>query len=56
MNFLTTTLPVRAYLFTFVVFVAVIIYVQNCFSVGSYSLKCSHLMNQIVIAIKEKTF
>ena len=36
------TLPLRAYLFTFAVFVAVIIYVQNGFSVGSYSLKCSH--------------
>ena len=34
MNFLTTTLPLRAYLFTFAVFVTVIIYVQNGFSVG----------------------
>ena len=40
MNFLTTTLPLRAYLFTFNVFVTVVIYVQNGFSVGSYSLKC----------------
>ena len=38
----TTTLPLRAYLFTFVVFVTVIIYVQNEFNVGNYSLKCSH--------------
>ena len=30
------------YLFTFNVFVAAIIYVQNGFSVGSYSLKCSY--------------
>ena len=29
MNFLTTTLPLRAYLFTFAVFVTVIIYVQT---------------------------
>ena len=42
MNFLTTTLPLRAYLFTFNVFVTAIIYVQNGFSVGSYSLKCSY--------------
>ena len=42
MNFLTTTLPLRAYLFTFNVFVTVVIYVQNGFSVGSYSLKCSY--------------
>ena len=38
MNFLTTTLLLRAYLFTFVVFVTVTIYVQNGFSVGSYSI------------------
>ena len=38
MNFLTTTLPLRAYLFTFAVFVTAIIYVQNGFSVGNYSL------------------
>ena len=37
MNFLTTTLPLRAYLFTFVVFVTVTICVQNGFSVGNYS-------------------
>ena len=42
MNFLTTTLPLRAYSFTFVVFVTVVIYVPNSFSVGNYSLKCSH--------------
>ena len=42
MNVLTTTLPLRAYLFTFVVFVAAIIYVQDGFSVGSYSLNCSY--------------
>ena len=42
LKFLTTTLPLRAYLCTFVVFVTVIIYVQNGFSVGNYSLKCSH--------------
>ena len=42
MNFLTTTLPLCAYLFTFNVFVTAIIYVQNGFSVGSYSLKCSY--------------
>ena len=42
MNFLTTQIPLRAHLFTFAVFVTVIIYVQNGFSVGSYSLKCSH--------------
>ena len=42
MNLLTTTLPLRVYLLTFVVFVTVIIYVQNGFSVGNYSLKCSH--------------
>ena len=41
-NFLTITLPLRAYLFTFNVFVTAIIYVQNGFSVGSYSLKCSY--------------
>ena len=41
-QFLTTTLPLRAYLFTFVAFVTVIIYVQNGFSVDNYSLKCSH--------------
>ena len=29
MNFLTTTLPLRAYLFTFAVFVTVITYVQT---------------------------
>ena len=40
MNFLTTTIPLRAYLFTFNVFVTAIIYVQNGLSVGSYSLKC----------------
>ena len=40
MNFLTTTLPLLAYLLTFNVFVTTIIYVQNGFSVGSYSLKC----------------
>ena len=34
----TTTLPLRAYLFTFAVFVTAIIYVQNGFSVGNYSL------------------
>ena len=38
MNFLTTTLPLRAYLFTFAVFVTAIIFVQNGFSVGNYSL------------------
>ena len=38
MNFLTTTLLLRDYLFTFVVFVTVTIYVQNGFSVGSYSI------------------
>ena len=32
---LTTTLPLRAYLLTFAVFVKEIIYVQNGFSVGS---------------------
>ena len=42
MNFLTTTLPLRAYLFTFKVLVTVVIYVQNGFSVGSYSLRCSY--------------
>ena len=42
MNFLTTRLSLRAYLFTFNVFVTAIIYVQNGFSVGSYSLKCSY--------------
>ena len=54
MNFLTTTLPLRAYLFTFnqeriyplllltYVFVTAIIYVQNGFSVDSYSLKCPY--------------
>ena len=42
MNFLTTTLPLRAYLFIFNVFVTAIIYVQNGFSVGTYSLKCSY--------------
>ena len=42
MNFLTTTLPLRAYLFTFNVFVTAIIYEQNGFSVGSYPLKCSY--------------
>ena len=55
MNFLTTTHPLRAYLFTFAVSVTVIIYLQNGFSVGSYSLKMlSFLMNQIVIAIKKE--
>ena len=38
MNFLTTTLPLRAYLFSFNVFIKAIIYVQNGLSVGSYSL------------------
>ena len=38
MNFLTTTLPLRAYLFTFAVFETAIIFVQNGFSVGNYSL------------------
>ena len=38
MNFLNTTLPLRAYLFTFAVFVTAIIFVQNGFSVGNYSL------------------
>ena len=42
MNFLTTTLPLGAYLFTFNVLVIAIIYVQNGFSVGNDSLKCSH--------------
>ena len=42
MNFLTTTLPLRAYLFTFNIFVTVIINLQNGFSVGNYSLKCSY--------------
>ena len=32
----------------------VIIYVQNDFSVGSYSIRLSFLMKQIVIAIKKK--
>ena len=41
MNYLTTILSLRAYLFTLTVFVTVIIYVENGFSVGSYSLKCS---------------
>ena len=54
MNFLTTTLPLRAYLFTFTVFVTVIIYVQNGFSVGSYSIRLSFLMKQMVIAIKKE--
>ena len=46
MNFLTTSehLPLRAYLFTFNVFVTVIIMYKNGFSVGTcnYSVKCSH--------------
>ena len=45
MNFLTTTHPLRAYLFTFAVFVTVIIYLQNGFSVGSYAL-ISHEPNR----------
>ena len=46
MNSLTTTLPLGAYLFAFNVFVTavIIIYVQNGFSVGSYSLKCSYFL------------
>ena len=53
MNFLTTTLPWRTYLFTFALFITVIIYVQNDFSVGSYSIRLSFLMKQIIIiAIK----
>ena len=52
MNFLTTTLPLRTYLFTFALFITVIIYVQNNFSVGSYSTQLSFLMKQIVKAIK----
>ena len=38
MNFLTTTLPLRVY-----IFVKRFINVQNGFSVGNYSLKCFHL-------------
>ena len=53
MNFLITTLPLRTYLFTFALFITVIIYVQNDFSVGSYSIRLSFLMKQIVIAIKK---
>ena len=41
MNFLTTTLPLRAYLFTFDVFVTA-------------AKRLSFLMNQIVITIKEE--
>ena len=52
MNFLTTTLPLRTYLFTFALFITVIIYVQNDFSVGSYSTRLLLLMKQVVIAIK----
>ena len=52
MNFLTTTLPLRTYLFTFALFITVIIYVQNDFSVGSYSIRLLLLMKQVVIAIK----
>ena len=52
MNFLITTLPLRTYLFTFALFITVIIYVQNDFSVGSYSIRLSFLMKQIIIAIK----
>ena len=52
MNFLITTLPLRTYLFTFALFITVIIYVQNDFSVGSYSVRLSFLMKQIIIAIK----
>ena len=51
MNFLTTTLPWRTYLFTFALFITVIIYVQNDFSVGSYSIRLSFLMKQIVIGL-----
>ena len=52
MNFLITTLPLRTYLFTFALFITVIIYVQNDFSVGSYSIRLSFLTKQIIIAIK----
>ena len=52
MNFLITTLPLRTYLFTSALFITVIIYVQNDFSVGSYSIRLSFLMKQIIIAIK----
>ena len=56
-NFLTITLPLRAYLFTFNVFVTAIIYVQNGFSVGSYSLKCSYFSwNKSLKLWKEKHF
>ena len=54
MNFLTTTLPLRTYLFTFALFITVIIYVQNDFSVGSYSIRLSFLMKQIVIVAKKE--
>ena len=54
MNFLTTTLPLT---WVFVYFCRICNsnqYVQNGFSVGSYSLMLSFLMNQIVIDIKKE--